>query len=352
MRRTRKENALPPSVPAHDSPAITHDASSFTLVVRPDDPRDRLDKLVVRLCERAGSPSTRASVQRWIEHGRVTVDGQPARSASAVAVGARVSITPEAPEPTRAEPDASIKLDVVYEDAFLLVVDKPAGLVVHPAKGHASGTLVNALLGRGGFERASADPLDPEGHLRPGIVHRIDKDTSGLLVVAKDAATREALKSLFAKHDIEREYVAIVGGETKDATYETLHGRHPTDRLRFTTRVETGKRAATHVRVLERFRVATLVSCQLETGRTHQIRVHLAEQARTPILGDTLYGKPPKDPKLRAIADTIGRQALHARRLGFVHPVTGKRLSFESALSADIAQALECLRALVTKSST
>jgi 23S rRNA pseudouridine1911/1915/1917 synthase len=225
------------------------------------------------------------------------------------------------------------------------------GLVVHPAKGHADGTLVNALLGRGGFERAGADPLDPEGHLRPGIVHRIDKDTSGLLVVAKDPSTREALKSLFAAHDIEREYVAIVVGTLNEATFDTLHGRHATDRLRFTSHTETGKHAVTHVHVLERFVGATFVVCRLETGRTHQIRMHLAERGKAPILGDSLYGKPPKDTTLRSIADALGRQALHARRLGFVHPTTGQRLSFESPLPRDMAQALVSLRALATRSS-
>jgi 23S rRNA pseudouridine1911/1915/1917 synthase len=289
-------------------------------------------------------------VQRWIVNGHVLVNGERCAPSSSVAIGSRIYVEPEGPEPTHAEPDSSIKLDVVYEDEHLLVVDKPAGLVVHPAKGHADGTLVNALLGRGGFERAEADPLDPEGHLRPGIVHRIDKDTSGLLVVAKDATTREALKALFAAHDIEREYVAIVVGTMVDTTFETLHARHATDRLRFTSFTETGKRAVTHVRVLERFVGATFVACQLETGRTHQIRMHIAERGKAPILRDLLYGKPPKDPKLRAIADTLGRQALHARRLGFVHPITGQRLSFESPLPRDIAQALESLRALATKS--
>lgn len=325
--------------------------ASFTLVVEPGDPLDRLDKLVVRLCERAGCPASRSAVQRWIVNGRVLVDGLRSQPASSATVGAHVFINPEGPEPTHAEPDDSIKVDVVYEDEHLLVVDKPAGLVVHPAKGHPDGTLVNALLGRGGFERAGADPLDPEGHLRPGIVHRIDKDTSGLLVVAKDPATREALKALFAAHDIEREYVAIVVGTLDDTTFDTLHDRHATDRLRFTSHTETGKHAVTHVRVLERFVGATFVACRLETGRTHQIRVHLAERAKAPILGDLLYGKPPKDQKLRAIADTLGRQALHARRLGFVHPTTGQRVSFESPLPRDIAQALLSLRALVTKSS-
>lgn len=346
----------PPLAPARSAEptsisSTTTAEASFSFVVEPSDPRDRLDKLVVRLCERAGCPASRSAVQRWIVNGRVLVDGARSQPASSVVIGARVYIEPEGPEPTHAVPDASIKVDVVYEDEHLLVVDKPAGLVVHPAKGHADGTLVNALLGRGGFERAGADPLDPEGHLRPGIVHRIDKDTSGLLVVAKDPATREALKTLFAAHDIEREYVAIVVGTMEDATFETLHERHATNRLRFTSHTETGKRAVTHVQVLERFVGATFVACQLETGRTHQIRMHLAERAKASILGDLLYGKPPKDSKLRAIAEALGRQALHARRLGFVHPMTGKRLSFESPLPRDIAQALESLRALATKSS-
>jgi 23S rRNA pseudouridine1911/1915/1917 synthase len=182
-------------------------------------------------------------------------------------------------------------------------------------------------------------------------VHRLDKDTSGLIVVAKDAETREALKALFARHDIEREYVAIVVGVAKDATFDTLHGRHPTDRLRFSTRVTAGRRAVTHVRVLERLGGATLVGCRLDTGRTHQIRVHLAEVGKTPILGDTLYGKPPRDPALRAIAEALGRQALHARLLGFRHPATGEHLRLESAMPADMASAVEALRALVTRSS-
>ena len=308
------------------------------------DPRERLDKLVVALLARAGEPATRATVQRWIEHGRVTVDGRAARASVTVPAGARVAIDPEPPEATTAEPDASIALRVVHEDAHLLVIDKPAGLVVHPAKGHASGTLVNALLARGGFERAGADPRDPMGHLRPGIVHRLDKGTSGLLVVAKDERTREALKALFARHDILRAYVAIVVGEARDATIETLHARHATDRLRFTSRTATGKRAVTRVRVLERLAGATLVECQLATGRTHQIRVHMAEAMCTPVLGDPLYGKPPQDAALRALAAELGHQALHARLLGFTHPATGKEMRWESPPPADFERALDLLR--------
>jgi 23S rRNA pseudouridine1911/1915/1917 synthase len=322
------------------------------LVAGEGDPRARLDKLVVALLERAGRPASRAAVQRWIEHGRVLVGGVVARASAEVPAGAVVRVAPEPPEPTAAVPDASIRVDVVFEDAHLLVVDKPAGLVVHPARGHAAGTLVNALLGRGGFERAGADPRDPLGHLRPGIVHRLDKGTSGLLVVAKDGPTREALKALFAAHDLEREYVAIVVGEAREATYDTPYGRHPDDRLRFTSRLAADKRAVTHVRPLERLGPASLVACRLQTGRTHQIRVHLAEQARTPVLGDPLYGGPVKSPLLRDLAARLGRQALHARLLGFVHPVTGRRVRWESPLPADVAGALAALRAAATRPST
>jgi 23S rRNA pseudouridine1911/1915/1917 synthase len=322
----------------------------LTFEVAPEDPRERLDKLAVALLARVGISASRAAVQRWIDHGRVEVDGRPARASSTVPAGARVTIAPEPPEPTTAEPDASIPLRVVHEDAHLLVVDKPAGLVVHPARGHATGTLVNALLSRGGFERTPADPRDPAGHLRPGIVHRLDKGTSGLLVVAKDEPTREALKALFARHAIERAYVAIVAGEARDATIDTLHGRHPADRLRFTTRVDRGKRAVTHVRVLERFPGATLVECRLATGRTHQIRVHLPERMGTPVLGDPLYGKLPADPALRALAEQLGHQALHARLLGFVHPSTGREVRWESPLPDDFERALTALRSAATAS--
>jgi 23S rRNA pseudouridine1911/1915/1917 synthase len=320
--------------------------------VAPGDPRDRLDKLVVHLLERAGHASSRASVQRWIAAGRVLVDGAPARASAAVPAGAHVEVRPEAPPPSSAAPDAGVAVPVVFEDAHLLIIDKPAGLVVHPARGHATGTLVNGLLALPGFERASSDPRDPVGHVRPGIVHRLDKGTSGLMVVAKDAPTREALKDLFSRHAIDREYVAIVAGAARDATYDTLHGRHPTDRLRFTSRLREGRRAVTRVRVLERLGdAATLVSCSLETGRTHQIRVHLAEQGGTPILADPLYGKPPKRPELRAIAEELGRQALHARVLGFVHPASGAVVRWESPVPDDMMRALGRLRGLATRSS-
>jgi 23S rRNA pseudouridine1911/1915/1917 synthase len=219
---------------------------------------------------------------------------------------------------------------------------------VHPARGHASGTLVNGLLARGGFERAGADPRDANASVRPGIVHRIDKDTSGILVVAKDEPTREGLKQQLSAHSMERLYRALTLGVPKDGVIETLYDRHPRSRMRFTSKTTQGKRAVTHVHVVERLAAgrAALVECRLETGRTHQIRVHLSEQAGTPLLADWLYGRAALAEDLQAIVSDLGRQALHAAVLGFVHPLTSAKLRFESPLPPDFLAALAALRAL------
>jgi 23S rRNA pseudouridine1911/1915/1917 synthase len=260
-----------------------------------------------------------------------------------------VNVDPAPPARSSAEPDADVPFEVLHVDDAIVVVNKPPGVVVHPARGHESGTLVNGLLARGLFDASAlegnADDEQTPGHLRPGIVHRIDKGTSGILVVARTGAAREALKVQFQAHTIGREYVALCLGEVKGETIATLHGRHPTDRLRFTTRVVSGRHAVTHVKLLESLADASYVACTLETGRTHQIRVHLADRG-TPVLADPLYGKPPKDAALRAIAETLGHQALHARLLAFVHPTTGKQVRFEAAPPPDFLAALEALRAL------
>ncbi len=254
------------------------------------------------------------------------------------------------PEPTRAAPDASVPFDVLHVDEAVVVLGKPAGVVVHPAKGHATGTLVNGLLARGFFsswptENADGDHEDgDESYSRPGIVHRLDKDTSGIMVVARTPVAREHLKKQFADHTINREYIAIAAGVPKTQVFRTLHGRHPTERVRFSGNVTTGKSAVTHVEVLEQFGLlATLVRCRLETGRTHQIRVHLAE-AGHPLIGDSLYGKPPKDRELKQIVKELNRQALHARLLGFTHPTSGKRMQFTTEPPDDFRQALLRLR--------
>lgn len=293
---------------------------------------------------------SRATVQRWISEGRVKIDGKICRPKQQVRGGAKLEVEPSEPPPSTAVPDASVAFHVLYEDSHLIVVDKPAGLVVHPARGHATGTLVNGLLARGGFERASADARDPNASVRPGVVHRIDKDTSGILVVAKDEPTREGLKQQLSQHTVERLYRALTLGVPRSASIETLYDRHPRSRLRFTSNTNTGKRAVTHVRVVETLADgrAAFVECRLETGRTHQIRVHLSEQAKTPLLADWLYGKAPGAPDLAEIASALGRQALHAAVLGFVHPITQESLRFESPLPADFDAALSALRALTT----
>jgi 23S rRNA pseudouridine1911/1915/1917 synthase len=332
-------------------------AAKPTIVVEleADSPRDRLDRAVVSALDSIGRPVSRATAQRWIEEGRVRVDDVERRASAWPLRNARVlAIDPLPPPPSQAEPDASVRLSIVYEDDALLVVDKPAGLVVHPARGHATGTLVNGLLAHESFDaKRAGEDASHDGMQRPGIVHRLDRGTSGLLVVAKTESAREHLKAQFAAHSIEREYVAIVVGAAKSCTIDSLHGRHPTDRLRFTSlgTPAGAKRAVTHVRLLETLTGASVVACRLETGRTHQIRVHLSERAGAPILGDPTYGQLPRAPTLASIARELGHQALHARVLGLVHPNTGATLRWESAPHADFQRAWSALRSL-TKAST
>ncbi len=238
-----------------------------------------------------------------------------------------VEVPPPLPTDLVAE---DIPLEILFEDPHLIIVNKPAGLVVHPAPGHYTGTLVNAILHR------CPDLKGVGAEKRPGIVHRLDLGTSGVMVVAKDQATHEGLVSLFSAHDIDRKYEALVAGKPKDLTgtiVSTL-GRHPSNRLKMAANVKVGKRAVTHYKTLKNYEGATHVELRLETGRTHQIRVHLSQVVMTPVLCDPLYGNHQHLHKLpervRAILESYPHQLLHAKELGFVHPVTKQTLHFSA----------------------
>jgi 23S rRNA pseudouridine1911/1915/1917 synthase len=300
----------------------------FEIIIAASEAGQRLDRV---LAQRHPEIS-RSTFQRWIEEGRVTYAGRAVAAKDKALAGQALLVAPAPPPVSDALPEA-IPLDVLFEDEHLIVLHKPAGLVVHPAAGHASGTLVNALLHHTEVE-LGADPR------RPGVVHRLDKDTSGVMVVTRTEQAREALAAQFARHAIERVYEAIcLGQPPARQTFDTLIGRHPTDRKRFSSKVRQGKRAVTHIERLRLLQGAALVACRLETGRTHQIRVHMADHG-FPLLGDPVYGKPARDALLREVGEQLGRQALHARVLGFVHPVTQLALRFDVPPPADFQRAL------------
>ncbi|MBI3071604.1 MAG: RluA family pseudouridine synthase [Deltaproteobacteria bacterium] len=303
-----------------------------------DDVGARLDVALVA----RGVPLTRSQLKNAIDRGEVRIGGIAAKASRRVREGDAVVVWIPPPEPAEALPE-NLDIEIVYEDAALAVVNKPAGMVVHPSPGHAGGTLVNALL----FRIASLSGVG--GVLRPGIVHRLDKDTSGLMVVSKGDHAHVALQTAIKAREVERVYVALVHGNVRgnEGRIETLYGRHPTERKRFTTRVREGRRAAMRWRVLERFVVGdsgaalTLVECRLETGRTHQIRVQMSERGH-PIVGDAMYGGARRDEK--AGLASLGRQFLHARRLSFVHPELGRRLTFEAPLPRELEAMLREVR--------
>lgn len=282
---------------------------------------------------------TRSRLKSLIEAGQVQVDGRPiAKAALRLQGGEAVRV--DVPAPVAARPAAQdLPLRVLYEDKDLIVVDKDAGVVVHPGAGHQEGTLVNALLHR------VKDLAGVGGELRPGIVHRLDRETSGCLVVAKHERSLAALQASFKAREVDKRYLAIVHGEPpQEGRIETLYGRHPVHRQRFTGKVKEGKVAITAFLVRERFEGAALLEVDLQTGRTHQIRVHLSE-AGFPLLRDPLYGKSRKAKGAAVQGEAqLSRQALHAWRLAFPHPRTKKALSFEAALPADLEAALSVMR--------
>ncbi|PMR70891.1 23S rRNA pseudouridine(1911/1915/1917) synthase RluD [Halomonas heilongjiangensis] len=281
---------------------------------------------------------SRERLKGWIKNGALTVDGSPARPRDKVYGGERLQLLAEIEDDTRFEAE-EIPLEVVFEDDEVLVIDKPAGLVVHPAAGNPDGTLLNALLYH--CPALAAVP-------RAGIVHRLDKDTTGLMVVAKTLAAQTALVEQLQARTVSREYDAVsVGVMTAGGTLDAPIGRHPRDRKRQAVNA-SGKPAVTHYRVVERFRAHTHVRCRLETGRTHQIRVHLAH-LRYPLVGDPVYGGRLKLPAgageaLKTLLREFPRQALHARKLAFVHPGSGETLTFRAPLPDDILLLLDYLR--------
>jgi len=308
------------------------------LIFPVDEPPERLDLFISRRVEEL----TRSAVARLIEANMVTVDGASAKPSLKLKGGEQVELRIAPPEP--AVPQAQeIPLSVLFEDGDLIVVNKPAGISVHPGAGNRDGTLVNALLAH------CRDLSGIGGEIRPGIVHRIDKDTTGLLVSAKNDRAHLGLSRQFKEHSITRVYVALVYGTPKNdrGSIESTIGRHPVDRKRMSGSARQGKRAVTHWKVIGRYGPVSAVELRLETGRTHQIRVHLSE-AGYPLLGDPVYGGSGrlsglKDPSLRVLIRDLGRQALHAHTLGFVHPVTGRYLEFSAPLPEDMQRILDYL---------
>ena len=298
------------------------------LTVSPEEAGVRIDKYLAEQLP----DITRSYLQKLLKDGSVQMNGKPVKASTKTAVGAVIELTIPEPEEPEILPE-DIPLDILYEDSDVLLINKPKDMVVHPAAGHYTGTLVNALM-----YHCKGDLSGINGVLRPGIVHRIDKDTTGVLIVCKNDKAHNALAEQLKEHSITRKYRAIVCGNLKEdeGTVDAPLGRHPQDRKKMAIVRTGGKRAVTHYRVLERFGNYTYIECQLETGRTHQIRVHMASLGH-PLLGDEVYGRVKSPFKLEG-------QTLHAMVLGFIHPTTGEYMEFEAPLPEYFEKLLEKLR--------
>ncbi|MBP1973691.1 23S rRNA pseudouridine1911/1915/1917 synthase [Cohnella thailandensis] len=304
--------------------------ASMAWTVEEEQAGERIDKHVT---DALANPSiSRSQVQEWIRAGLVTVSSEKVKPNAKVAAGDEIVVVFPEPESLEALPE-NIPLEIVYEDADVIVINKPRGMVVHPAYGHSSGTVVNALLYH------CKDLSGINGVMRPGIVHRIDKDTSGLLMAAKNDLAHASLAAQLKEHSVNRRYTALVYGNVPHdrGTIDAPIGRDKYDRKMFAVTEKNSKRSVTHFAVMERFNDYTLVELRLETGRTHQIRVHM-KYIGHPLVGDPMYGG--------RSGRTLGMngQALHAGELGFVHPRTGERHDFEAPLPADMEHALHMLR--------
>jgi len=300
---------------------------TYEWIVDADSAKARIDKYIT---ENLGEEASRSQVQLWIADGHVSVNDGPVKSNYKVSSGDHILL--KVPEPSRVEiiPE-DLPLEVAYEDADVIVVNKPRGMVVHPAPGHSSGTLVNALMYH------CKDLSGINGELRPGIVHRIDKDTTGLIMAAKNDKAHASLAAQLKEHSVNRRYLALVHGNIShdQGTIDAPIGRDPHDRKLYTVTDRNSKRAVTHFTVVERFGDYSLLELKLETGRTHQIRVHM-KYIGYPLVGDPVYGKS-KGIKLNG-------QALHAAVLGFVHPSSGEYMEYSAPMPDDMEELLSILR--------
>lgn len=300
----------------------------LTFTIKQEEPSVRIDRYLAEQCPEF----SRSYLQKLLKEQKVTADGRPVKANYKIQPGAEIQMEIPDMEVPDIRPE-DIPLDILYEDEHLLVVNKPKGMVVHPAAGHTEGTLVNAVMAHCGDNLSGIN-----GVLRPGIVHRIDKDTTGALVICKEDAVHRDLAEQLKEHSIKRRYRAIVQGNLKEdeGTIEGPIGRHHTDRKKMAINYKNGKDAVTHYKVLERFGQYTYIECRLETGRTHQIRVHMTSIGH-PLLGDTVYGSSKNPFHLQG-------QTLHAMILGFRHPVTGEYIEFEAPLPDYFLKLLEKLR--------
>ena len=298
------------------------------LTVSPEEAGVRIDKYLAEQLP----DITRSYLQKLLKDGSVQMNGKPVKTSTKTVAGAVIELTIPEPEEPEILPE-DIPLDILYEDSDVILINKPKDMVVHPAAGHYTGTLVNALM-----YHCKGDLSGINGVLRPGIVHRIDKDTTGVLIICKNDKAHNALAEQLKEHSITRKYRAIVCGNLKEdeGTVDAPLGRHPQDRKKMAIVRTGGKRAVTHYRVLERFGNYTYIECQLETGRTHQIRVHMASLGH-PLLGDEVYGRVKSPFKLEG-------QTLHAMVLGFIHPTTGEYMEFEAPLPEYFEKLLGKLR--------
>lgn len=317
---------------------------AFDFVVAEEHHDQRIDKYLSSVLE----DTSRTVVQKQIQNEAVRINDMiPARgSKTQVKIGDEVSYRPPPPEILDIV-GQDIPIDIMFQDDDIVVVNKPINLVVHPAVGHRDGTLVNALIHHiKDFEVATEET-------RPGIVHRLDKDTSGVMVVAKHIQAQKKLIELFQQREVTKRYIAAIRGVPQEfeGSFETMFGRHPRDRKRFSSRVHEGKTAITNYSVIEVFLACALVEVDLETGRTHQIRVHFHDHG-FPLIGDPVYGskRGSKDPRLSPILKSFERPALHAHQLRFRHPMTNKKMEFEAPIPSDLEQLIEALREITPNS--